>query len=95
MASVTKELDKLKDKNKRITEKWNDYLAKETFNKPLIHVSKYNWIDSIDHIWITFKSTKTPNQVQEFFEPEHPLVSFLRVICCMQNPDKDLIVFND
>ena len=60
MADITNKLKKMEEKDQRITKKWNEFQATEQFNKPVIQISKYNWIDSIDHIWITFKSTKSP-----------------------------------
>lgn len=60
----------------------------------MIHISKYNWIETIDHIWVTFKSTKTPKKIMQAYEPEHPIATCFRFIFCMKNPDKDLTVLN-
>jgi hypothetical protein len=85
----------MKDKDKRVTSRWNEIIASEQFNKPLVHVSKYNWVYSVDHVWVTFKSTKSPLSILQAYEPVHPIASCLNALCCIKDEIKELVNFNN
>jgi hypothetical protein len=89
MHTITSELKKMEEKEKRVSARWKDILDFEKSNKAKVHISKYDWIYSIDHIWITFKSTKSPKAILQAFEPVHPLVSCLKALCCTSDKEKE------
>ena len=50
-----------------MTKRWKEFIETEKTNLPKIAISKYEWIYSIDHVWVTFKSTKTPKEIMESY----------------------------
>ena len=48
MHQISTELKKMEEKDKRVTNRWNEILRSEEHNKAKVNISKYDWIYSID-----------------------------------------------
>ena len=84
----------MEEKDKRVTNRWNEILRSEEHNKAKVNISKYDWIYSIDHIWVTFKSTKAPLKILQAYEPVHPLLQCIKSVFGLNAKEKELIEFN-
>lgn len=92
----TNELQSIEERQHRLREKYKAAVAQEEKNALAVSIApKWQLLDMVEYVYITFKSNQTPKKNFELFVAEPTFSKIIRRIFCIDDEIKDNVEYDD